>query len=366
MTTPQSGRTPSKRNLILLVLVGGVAVAGAAAWGGYMTGSFRRSAGRPRVAIVCWNQNPYWDPVEAGATDTANQIGATLTFVRSEPTVAAESQHIRDLVASGVQAIAIAPTDPKAEQAVIDEAAAKAVVITFDSDAPDTNRRGYIGTDDYVAGQAAGDEVRAAVPGGGQVIVSVGSLQMSNGRDRRQGLIDNLLDRGFHRDANHDPVDQDAKGKVYDVVATVLDDGDPKVAARKVAEAVAAHPNVKCVVGLFGYSGPAVVDGIAMAKPAGTVKVIGFDESAQEQALVQSGAISASILQAQYRCGQSLVRAMDDLLQGVAVKAPTGPQLAVLPVLVMRADNIDELRKEHRIRQVDVAAATPAMAPTTK
>jgi ribose transport system substrate-binding protein len=361
MATSDSGRATYRAHVVLLIVVGVIAIAGAAAWAGWITGTFHKLPDHPRMAIVAWNQDTYWDPVEAGAADAAKSVGADLTFIRSEPTVDAESKHIRDLIDSGVQAVAIAPNNPSAEQQVIDEAADKAVVVTFDSDAPSTKRKGYVGTDDYAAGETAGDEVRAAVPEGGQVIISVGSVEMSNGRDRRQGLIDNLLDhpaRGFHR---LDAPDQEAKGKQYEVVATVTDGGDHQAAVRNVADAIRAHPDVKCIVGLFGYSGPAIVQAIQQAKPKNNVKVIGFDESAEEQALVQSGAIYSSILQAQYRCGHSLVQVMSDLLRGEEANGPAGPRLVELPVLVMRPDNLEQLREARVIRKV--ATATPTTAP---
>ena len=361
MTTSDSGRAAYKPHVVLLVVVGVIAIAGAAAWAGWITGTFHKSIDHPRMAIVTWNQAPFWDPVEAGANDAAKTLGAELTFVRSEPTADAEAKHIRDLIGSGVQAIAIAPNNPSALQDVINEAADKAVVITVDSDAPATKRLGFVGTDNYAAGEMAGDEVRAAVPEGGQVIISVGSVEMSNGRDRRQGLIDNLLDRPARGSHTEDPIDQEAKGKQYDVVATVTDGGDEKLAVRNVVDAIRAHPDVKCIVGLFGYSGPAIVKAIEQAQPKNKVKVIGFDESAEEQALVQSGAIYSSILQAQYRCGHSLVQVMSDLLNGEEANGPAGPRLVELPVLVMRPDNIQQLRDARVIRKV--ATATPTTAP---
>ena len=139
---------------------------------------------------------------------------------------------------------------------MIDDAAGKVVVVTFDSDAPNTQRRGFVGTDDYVAGQVAADEVKAAVPDGGPVLIAVGSTEMSNGSDRRRGLIDGLVDRPFNRDSKADPVAGEIKGKKYSVVATVTDAANADAAEKAVADALKAHPAVTCVVGLFSINGP--------------------------------------------------------------------------------------------------------------
>src|SRR5581483_764087 len=98
-----------------------------------------------------------------------------------KPDEQVQSQHVRDLLASGVKCIAISPNNPTSQAALLQEVADKSVLITFDSDAPMAKRRGFIGTDNYQAGQVCGDEVRGALPDGGEVLISVGSVAMNNG-----------------------------------------------------------------------------------------------------------------------------------------------------------------------------------------
>ena len=236
---------------------------------------------------------------------------------------------------------------------MINGAADKTIVVTFDSDAPNTRRRGFIGTDDYAAGQIAADEVRSAIPDGGKVIISVGSVEMSNGGDRRQGIIDNLLDRPFKHSDQHDPLNADLKGKKYEIAATVVDGHKLDDVPKLIGDSIAANPDVKCIVGLFSYSGPAIVKAVEAAGKKDQIKVIGFDESAEEQAAVLSGAIYSSILQDQYHCGYETVRVLADLARGVAQNRPAGPRVTALPVLVMRKDNIQSLRDSRTIRSVD-------------
>ncbi len=341
---------PRATRLLPIVIVGLVAVAGMLGYLAYARGAFAR---RERIAIVTWNQDPFWGPTQQGATDAAREMNVNLTFVESLPDPAVQTQHVRDLLAAGVDALAISPNNPTSQKDVIDEAADKVVVVTFDSDAPTSKRRGFVGTNDYAAGQIAGEEVRAACPDGGAVLVSVGSVDMSNGRDRRQGLVDDLLDRPFNRSHTYDPVAGDLKGQTYSVPATVIDGGDRQAAIDGVAAALKAHPDVKCVVGLFSYSGMAVVAAVDKAGLKGKVKIIGFDESADEQAAVLSGDIYSSVLQDQYRCGYETVRVLADQLRHVEQNGPVRPRLVELPVMVMRASNIPALRETRVIRQVD-------------
>jgi ribose transport system substrate-binding protein len=334
------------------VLVLAIVIAG----GSYFYMQWEQGAYRKRVkvAIVTWTQDSFWDPTERGASDAARDLGVELTFLKSNPDVESQNKNIRDVLAGGVDGLAISPNDPQAQQAIINDAAGKAVVITFDSDAPNTRRRGFVGSDDYAAGQIAADEVRSAIPQGGKVMICVGSIDMSNGRDRRQGLIDNLLDRPFKHGNHADPIDADLKGKNYEVVATLIDHHDIDSVARQVTAAIAANPDVKCIVGLFSYDGHEIVKGIDAAGKKDQIKVIGFDESPEEQADVLSGAIYSSILQNQYHCGYETVRTLADTCRGVAQNGPSGPWLVALPVIVMRKDNLQSLRDSHMVRVVEV------------
>jgi ribose transport system substrate-binding protein len=351
------------RSHLPAILIAVVAIATAAAV--YFTKAVDRTS-TLRLALVTNHQGPFWDPVIRGAQDAGPDSKVELTVVKSEPTVEAQSKHVRDLLARGVDGIAISPINPQEQAAVLDEAAGKTALITFDSDAPGSQRRLFVGTDDYAAGQAAGQEVRDAIPDGGAVIISARSVEMINGRDRRQGLIDDLLDRSFKYDRPADPADTPLKGGKYSVVATVIDSGDRDKAVAGLTEALKKYPDVKCIVGLFTNSGHYAVQAVEKAGKTGQVKVIGFDESDETQGHIEAGRIHSSILQDQYRCGYEAVRLLADSVRGVDQKGPQGARRTHLPIHVLRMDNMEEMRASKRIR-VPRAGATPqpARPPTT-
>jgi ribose transport system substrate-binding protein len=344
---PRSGSLLRMGSVVILAVV---VTAGSLVYIQWTKGAFRK---HEKIAIVTWTEDPFWGTTQDGAEDAAKDLGVELTFVRSKPDEASQNQHIHDVLASSVDGLAISPNNPKTQESVINEAADKTIVVTFDSDAPNTRRRGFIGTDDYAAGQIAADEIRSAIPDGGKVIISVGSVEMSNGGDRRQGIIDNLLDRPFKHSDQHDPLNADLKGKKYEIAATVVDGHKLDDVPKLIGDSIAANPDVKCIVGLFSYSGPAIVKAVEAAGKKDQIKIIGFDESAEEQAAVLSGAMYSSILQDQYHCGYETVRVLADLARGVAQNRPAGPRLTALPVLVMRKDNIQSLRDSRTIRSVD-------------
>ena len=52
----------------------------------------------------------------------------------------------------------------------------------------------------YDAGRLCGDLVQDAIPSGGTLMIFVGRIEQLNARQRRQGLIDALLERSYDPD----------------------------------------------------------------------------------------------------------------------------------------------------------------------
>src|SRR5439155_15498208 len=136
--------------------------------------------------------------------------------------------------------------------------AGQSTLVTLDSDSPVAGKLCFVGTDNYEAGRLCGQLVRDAVPDGGEVIVSVGNVEKQNTQRRRQGLIDELLDRPYEEQRPMDPVDAPLKGEKYTVVATLVDNSDPGAAADLASKAMKDHPNLKCFAGLLSYSAAAI------------------------------------------------------------------------------------------------------------
>jgi ribose transport system substrate-binding protein len=335
-----------------------------AAFSVYLWG--RGKSDRPvKLALVTWNNDAFWDPVIVGAEDAAQEWTVKLTTIRSTPEMETQSRHVRDLLAKGVDGIAISPNNPQAQSALLNEAAEKTVLITFDSDAPDSKRRLFVGTDDYAAGGWAADEVREVLPDGGAVIISVGSLDTVNGRERRQGLIDALLDRSFDRTRAADPVDAELKGAKYSIAATVLDGADVARGKTLIADALKAHPEAKCIVGLWSYSAGVALGGIEQSgRSPGEIKVIAFDESPETQAGIEAGSVQASIVQGQYRIGYEAIRVLAATVRGLEQRGPLGPRLIHVPVHVLRQDNLEDFRAQNRIRRP--AAGAGSSPPATQ
>ena len=96
-------------------------------------------------------------------------------IVTTEGTAAAQRRELDDLVARGVAGIAVSVDDAAHATEELNKVAAKAVLFTTDSDAPQSKRVAYIGTDNVAAGRQAGEEIMKALPNGGKIMLFVGT-----------------------------------------------------------------------------------------------------------------------------------------------------------------------------------------------
>ncbi len=87
-----------------------------------------------------------------------------------------------------MDAIAVSPIAPADQTEFLNHVASKTLLICQDSDAPDSKRVCYIGTDNFSAGVDAGKLIKQALPNGGKIMVFVGFADAQNSKDRFGGI----------------------------------------------------------------------------------------------------------------------------------------------------------------------------------
>src|ERR1043166_5463398 len=143
-----------------------------------------------KLAFVTNNSADFWTIARRGVEQADKELPDVEAEFRltSDGTAAEQQRVVDDLLTKGVDAIAISPVDPQNQTAMIDAAAKRALVFTQDSDAPQSARACYIGTDNLAAGRQAGQLIREAIPEGGSVMLFVGKLDARNAQERVQGI----------------------------------------------------------------------------------------------------------------------------------------------------------------------------------
>ena len=276
-----------------------------------------------RIAFVTNQIADFWNIAKAGCRDAAKDLGVEIEVkMPPERSATLQKQIVEDLVNSGVQGIAISPLDADNQTAWLNSIAEKLHLITHDSDAPQSNRKAYVGMDNYKAGRMCGQLVKEALPDGGGVILFIGGMGQDNSKHRRQGVIDELFDRKRPEKLDTKTYDLDLEkildsGK-YQIIRTILADGQN--AKAKAADAITAYPEMKAMVGLFEYNPPGCYKALEQAEKLGEIKIIGFDENDVTLQGIKDGTITGTIVQDPYQYGYQSAVILKSLLEGKELK----------------------------------------------
>ncbi|MFT5324444.1 MAG: ribose transport system substrate-binding protein [Planctomycetaceae bacterium] len=303
------------------------------------------SADAPKVAYVTNGIASFWVIAEKGAMDAGKEFGADVT-VRMPPNgVEDQKRMCQDLLAQGIDGIAISPIDSANQGDLLDEISEHTKMITHDSDAPDSKRLCYVGMDNYSAGRMCGQLVKEAMPDDGSIMIFVGRLGQANARLRRQGVIDEVLGRSEDSSRYDDPNDGEIKGDKYTILGTETDDFDFGKAKAKAQDAIAKYPDLGCMVGLFAYNPPLILDAVREANKVGKIKIVSFDEDDRSLEGIVDGSIYGTTVQNPYKYGHKSVEILAALARGDNSVIPESGFIDI-PARNIRKDNVDEFWTE--------------------
>ena len=303
---------------------------------------------QPTVAFIGGGADKFWEVAAAGAQAAADQYGAEVLVRLPSEGQKDQNSYIDEMLDAGVTGIAISPVNPPEQSGLLGRAADQVHLITHDSDAPLSRRLCYIGADNYRAGRLCGELIKQALPEGGELVISIGSVDQDNGRLRRQGLIDELLDRPFDPDGS-DPLDEVVKGERFTVLATLTDQHDQKLARENIDKALADNAGLDAVVAMFGYSGPICLAAIEEAGKLEQVRIVAFDEHPDVLAGIERGAVHATVVQDPFNYGFQSVRMLTCLARGERVELPVTDSI-YFPCVAVTKDRLDAFREKMKDR----------------
>ncbi|MEA4964495.1 MAG: substrate-binding domain-containing protein [Oscillospiraceae bacterium] len=231
----------------------------------------------------------FWKSVFAGANAAATEYNVELTIVGpdSEEDYTAQNDMIRQAVESGAEALVFSAISYEGNAPAIDEAAADGIaVVSIDSDVDSDAIVARIGTDNVDAGRKA---AAAALDTDGDDLViglinyDVGS---KNGQEREQG---------FREVAVQDP----RVAGLY-TVNTLATDED---AREQTAELLRQHPEINTLVAFNEPTSVGAALAIRELKCTGAVRMVGFDSNVKTIDMMQSGEVTALVVQNPYAMG---------------------------------------------------------------
>jgi ribose transport system substrate-binding protein len=278
---------------------------------------------KPTLAFVANGASDFWKAAEAGMKKAQAELpDYTLEFKYPEQSSVAIQQTLMDnLVTAGVKGIMVSAVDPKATE-VLDKIAGQTALFTTDSDAPNSKRIAYIGSSNVLAGGQAAEIAKKAMPDGGKCMGFVGLLDAANYKERAQGFVEGL------------------KGTKITLVDTRGDDIDQTRAKSNVEAALAANPEVTCMVGFYSYNTPRIYEALKDAGKLGKITIVGFDDDPITLGGVKEGTIAGTVVQQPFEWAYQGFKLMAAYLKDNKTPMPARGQL-IIPTKVLYAADID-------------------------
>jgi ribose transport system substrate-binding protein len=272
--------------------------------------------------MVPKGQHPYFEPVYRGFDQAAKLYGIQ-TEIDAPPRfdVALQVKVIQDLIARGVDGIAISANDDAGLVAVIHEALRAGIkVITFDAPAPSSEALTYIGTDNESAGYEAGKRMARAMKGRGTLAVLQGGLGATNLNLRTRGLRRALADAAPR----------------IEVVSVVDEGGDFSESVNQTEALLRRYPGLNAIFSVSAEGTPAAAAVLKQQGRKGKVIVAGFDDLKDTLAGIRDGSIVFCVVQKTFQMGWMSVERLRDAVRG----RPVPPVIDTGVVFVDRK-NID-------------------------
>ncbi|QPC86177.1 substrate-binding domain-containing protein [Mesorhizobium sp. NBSH29] len=247
--------------------------------------------------------NPFWAAVEAGAMDMGKEIGAEVVVMSppQESDVAAQIAQIEDMIAQGLDGIALAPTDPNALAPVVEAAKAANIPVVFIDTKGVNEGFTFIGTDNASGAKLAADYICGKIEKGSEVAILQGIITQSTGQARAEGSKAGLEACGLK------------------VVSEQTGEWDRAKGQAAMENIITGNPNIKAVFASNDNMALGAVEALKSAGKLADVMVVGFDANPDAAASVLAGEMTATIAQAPKNIGGFGVKALAELKAGKTI-----------------------------------------------
>jgi len=263
--------------------------------------------------------HPFYQDLEAGLAEAADEYGFQLLVTAGEFDVARQKDQIHDFIVKNVNAIVVCPCDSKSIGTAI-QAANDAGIPVFTADiaclAEGVKVVSHVASDNVAGGRLAAQAMAEALEGDGKVAII--------DHPEVESVIQRV--RGFE--------DEMAKTPRLAVVAKLSGRGVKDQAFRTAEDILQAHPDLEGVFGINDDSALGALAAVEKAGKAGRVKIIGFDAVPEAREAIKAGKIHADVIQMPKEIGRKTIEAVKTYISGGEV-AP----VILIPCSLFRQEN---------------------------
>jgi len=249
----------------------------------------------------------YFEACKKGAERAAADLGITLIYDGpTEPSGAEQNKFIDTWIRQGVDAICIAPNQPKTLKRFAEKAQAQGIkIITWDSDAEESGRDFMVNqVDDQQLGELLIDDIAGQMNEQGEWAIAIASLDAHNLNSWRRFS------------------EARAKEKYpkMKLVETVVTKEDENLARQKVETLLNAYPNLKGIIAFDSNSVPGAAEAIKQAGKAGKIALTGNTTPGKMTQYIKDGILQSFYLWDPRDLGDLTIRVAKAVVEGTELK----------------------------------------------
>ena len=304
---------------LLTVLIAALLVPGAAACN---RGS--GDSGRPKIALVLKTlNNPFFIDMQKGAEDAARRLNVDLTVqaAERETDVEKQMQIIENLVETGVNALAIAPSGSKEIVPAVGKAKQAGIPVIIVDDRIDAQaaaaagvkQDAYVGSDNVEGGRIAGRFLVQIAGGKANVAILEGIPGHQTGDARLKGFKEIVSQAPGVKIVTSQTANWE-RDQGFNVFQNMLQ----------------ANPSIDSVFACNDMMALGAVEAIRAAGKTGKIHVIGFDAIDDARKAIAAGTMDGSVAQFPSEMGRIAVENAVKLIKHEPVAAETATKLEMV------------------------------------
>ncbi|GGJ95671.1 hypothetical protein GCM10007063_17660 [Lentibacillus kapialis] len=244
------------------------------------------------------SDNDYWRLIEEGAKEAASKHQIYLEYLAPKRANNDKLLKLLDrMISAKVDGIIVQGVQGERFVELVHKAVEREVpIITVDTDVPNSERKAYVGTDNFRAGQLAAKSLIETTDGEQHVGIVTGRFNAINQQQRLKGFKDAIKDT--------------PRIQVVDIKESNITSIGATQAAYSLLK---QYPSINMFLGTSALDGIGIVDGIQQIAANKKFTIIGFDLLPETLKLIREGKIDATIAQYPKEMGKESVNVLMEL-----------------------------------------------------
>jgi ribose transport system substrate-binding protein len=324
-------RKNSKLTLLVILIVIGITIFG-------VYGNAFSKDKEHYVFVAYVTSIPFWEDGVRGFNAAGELLGVETSFTGPVKFDAqAQARTIEELIAKGVDGIAIAPADPNVLIEPLERAMKEGIpVIEVNSEVySDKASYGYVGINNYPAG-VLGGELAVQILGEKGKVAILTMPGVTVHEDRKRGYLEIL-----------------EKYPEIEIVSIANTQADPSIGVEKAGAIIQAYPDLDMFIGTDATSGAAAARAVLEAGKEGEIKIIGMDRDQDLLNFIEMGVVNASLGQRtfleEWTALHYLYWLNHDMIKDIADWRGAGvspvPSNTDTGAMIITQDNVDQFMK---------------------